>query len=235
MVSLPVRLGLGSVVATGAAVGLAAAPAQALTLVTNTSAYSVLNSFDWSSLGAAGTTPTNPFTLNATAPSLSASASQPTGTMKTARQSTDWQGNFSPGDYLLTTQGSNGPITFTFNQPVAGAGTQIQASIFGFFQAKVEAFNGAGASLGFFTVNGTSDDFADDSAIYIGVSDTSATISKLVLSVPVAGIGSADANAFGINTLEILSATPQAAPTPLPLLGAGAALGWSRRLRRRLR
>ncbi|MEB3255970.1 MAG: hypothetical protein VKJ05_06240 [Synechococcaceae cyanobacterium] len=214
---------------------MAANPAQALTLVTNPGASAVLNSFDWSSLGAAGTIPTNPFTINASLPSLNTTASQPSNLMRIARQSTDWQGNFAPGDYLLTTQGNNGPITFSFNQPVAGAGTQIQAAKYGYFQAKIEAFNVAGISLGSFTADGMSDAYSDDSAIYIGVSDTTATISKLVLSVPLAGIVSTDVNDFAINTLEILSPTPQATPAPLPLLGAGAAMGWSRRLRRRLK
>lgn len=44
-----------------------------------------------------------------------------------------------------------------------------------------------------------------------------------------------DTGALGSWTLNLQGPTPAAVPGPLPLLGAGAAFGWSRRLRKRSR
>jgi hypothetical protein len=226
--------GLTSLFATGACTALACAPTQAITVVTNTSSYSVVNAFDWESAGPDGTDLANPFIVNANVNSLQANVQQPTGNTVIARQSSSWKGNFAPGDFVLTTQGANGPLTVTFAQPVAGVVTQIQSAKIGAFQSQIEAYSTSDVLLGSFSVYGISDDFSDDSAIHIGVNDSTASIKKIVLSVPRTSTGTDDANNFAINTLEILSPTPQGAPAPLPLLGAGAALCWSRQLRRRI-
>lgn len=234
MASRTTCFGLISLLAMGAGMAMASAPAQAITVVTNTSSYSVINAFNWDTVGPDGTSPTNPFTINASLNDLKANVEQLTNTGKIARQSTSWDGNFKSGDYLLSTQGVNGPITFIFTQPVAGVVTQIQAARAGAFRSKIEAYSTSDALLGSFFVDGISDNFADDSAIQIGVNDSTASIKKVVLSVPLTSTGTDDANNFAINTLEILSPSPQSAPAPLPLLGAGAALCWSRHLRRRM-
>ena len=46
---------------------------------------------------------------------------------------------------------------------------------------------------------------------------------------------SADTGALGSWTLNLQGSTPASVPGPLPLLGVGAAFGWSRRLRKRCR
>lgn len=47
--------------------------------------------------------------------------------------------------------------------------------------------------------------------------------------------GSGDTGALGSWSLNLQGSTPASVPGPLPLLGAGAAFGWSRRLRKRSR
>jgi hypothetical protein len=227
--------GLISLLATGAGIALASAPAQAITVVTNTSSYSAINAFNWDSIGPDGTSPGNPFTIDAVSNGLQANVEQFASNSTIARQSSSWDGNFTPGDFLLTTQGTNGPITLTFSQPVAGVVTQIQSARIGAFQAKIEAFSTSNILLGSFLIDGISDNFANDSAIQIGVNDSSNSVKKIVLSVPLTSTGADDANNFAINTFEILSPTPPEAPAPLPLLGTGAAVCWSRQLRRRMK
>ncbi len=55
------------------------------------------------------------------------------------------------------------------------------------------------------------------------------------LASPGSLITNFDINASSTNTLLFTAASPASVPGPLPLFGAGAAFGWSRRLRRRIK
>jgi len=55
------------------------------------------------------------------------------------------------------------------------------------------------------------------------------------LSNVASSIYNVDSNPSSTNTLLFTAASPASVPGPLPLFGAGAAFGWSRRLRRRIK
>lgn len=150
--------------------------------------------YDWGTLGGNETTIGNPSTVTSNL-GKSATISQSGGSFQILKQSltrgtwspgTGWNGNFHPGDNLLWTNESNGPITITFANPVFGALTQIQGnSSFGnFFTANLTAYDVSNNSLGTFSLAGLSTSNADNSAIFIGVKDSTASIAKLTFSVP---------------------------------------------------
>src|SRR5262249_16378721 len=102
-----------------------------------------------------------------------------------------WNGNFAEGDSVLfTTPGDDkalNAITLDCGwTPVAAGGAQIQpnsrARPFN-FTAQVDAFDAAGQRLVSFTEKGSVTDAADNSAIFIGISSTSANISRIALSI----------------------------------------------------
>ncbi|MBX9255523.1 hypothetical protein H1Q63_16545 [Desmonostoc muscorum CCALA 125] len=114
--------------------------------------------------------------------------------------------NFSDGDAILFTgfipggfpaQGNPGPITITFDTPVLGAGTQIGVDDTFNFTAFISAFDDKDNLLGSFSIPGTSSTIIDNSAVFIGVSNEIANISKLVIS------SSENNRALGINFLSI--------------------------------
>ena len=71
-----------------------------------------------------------------------------------------------------------------------------------------------------------------------GSSWTNYTISQGLGNNDVRGVYASDSSIYAATTgglsIAPLSSPPSEVPGPLPLLGAGAAFGWSRRLRRRL-
>ncbi len=140
-------------------------------------------------------------------------------------------GAFAPGDAILYTFDSSdaiNPLTITgFEGPgISAGGLNIQADQWGQFTARIEAFDATSTSLGFFDVVGTSSN-TPNTAPFIGVtSDT--PIASLLFSV-VAGGNGARAS-YAINQFDF---TP--VPGPLPVLGAGAAFGFSRKLRGRVK
>ena len=146
-------------------------------------------------------------------------------------QNNGWSGNFAPGDALLFTNAFTqdiNQITLTgFDGPgIVSGGAQIQANFYGNFVARIEAFDATNVSLGFFDVNGLSSGAGNNSAPFIGVtSDT--PITSLSLSVLSAR---AYKSSFAINRFDF-----SPVPGPLPILGAGAAFGFSRKLRSRIK
>ena len=138
-----------------------------------------------------------------------------------------WFGNFAPGDGLVWSRDiqadeGTGPITLTPSQAVTGIGAQFMADFYGAFVARLEAFSGA-ASLGFFTIPGVANGNADNSAVFLGVYDTSgATITSAVLSLVSCSFECAD---FTINQVSLV---PE--PGILALLSLGMfALGFRNR------
>lgn len=147
--------------------------------------------YDWGTLGF-GNTINNPSTVTSNL-GKGATISQSGGSFSIGKQSltpntwspgTTWRGNFTPGDNLLGTAGINGPITITFANPVHGALTQIQSNISGNFTANLTAYDVSNNSLGTFSLAGLSTFGANNSAIFIGVKDSTASIAKLTFSVP---------------------------------------------------
>lgn len=106
-----------------------------------------------------------------------------------------WYGNFSLGDELLSAY-ETGPVSFSFSRKILGIGANIQADYFGPFTAQLCDTNRMCVSE-----NGVSNDEADGSAIYIGLSDpagfTGATFSLTSCAE--------DCTDFAINQMEIMT------------------------------
>lgn len=120
--------------------------------------------------------------------------------------------NFASGDFILFTGlipgpppavGNPGPLTITFDRPVAAAGTQIAVDDTFLFTASISAFDSANNLLGSFSTQGTSSLALDNSAQFLGVRSDAANISRLVYS------SSEGDRALGINSLSIAEAVPE--------------------------
>jgi len=120
--------------------------------------------------------------------------------------------NFASGDFILFTGlrpgpppavGNPGPLTITFDRPVAAAGTQIAVDDTFLFTALISAFDSNNNLLGSFSRQGTSSLALDNSAQFLGVRSDAANISRLVYS------SYEGSRALGINALSIAEAVPE--------------------------
>lgn len=214
-------------------------PVQAIALITERTALGANDQIDWSSLG-----PVNPF--NVLPNSFSATsegglglgveippAAGPNFTPPFVFQTLPPPGiptNFASGDFILFTGfipgpppavGNPGPLTITFDTPVRGAGAQIAVDDTTRFRASISAFDQTNTLLGIFEADGTSSLALDNSALFLGVRNDTANISRLVFR------SSAPNRALGINTLSIVAVPePSCALSLLALgvLGVGSAL-----------
>ncbi|MEI7709824.1 MAG: PEP-CTERM sorting domain-containing protein [Rhodospirillales bacterium] len=147
------------------------------------------------------------------------------GTGQIRGEGSTWHGNFGSGDYLLWTGGNNGPITLNFDTPLSRIGSQIGLNYTllgstGTFTAQMDVYNGT-TLLGSYTESGTTTNNVDNAAIYLGVTDQYAEITKVVYTM--VSCGSSCGN-FAINQLSLSSSGPPApAPEPssLALLACG--------------
>lgn len=105
-------------------------------------------------------------------------------------QGSGFYGNFAAGDQLLYNIGPDpnigpvNPLVVDFADPVFGAGAQIQPGYEGAFTAIVSAYDSTNTLLGSFDFSGFSSitDPGDGSAIFVGVSSTTADISSISFS-----------------------------------------------------
>ncbi|WP_051041467.1 PEP-CTERM sorting domain-containing protein [Oscillatoria nigro-viridis] len=115
--------------------------------------------------------------------------------------------------------GNPGPLTITFDRPVAAAGTQIAVDDTFLFTASIWAFDSNNNLLGSFSTQGTSSLALDNSAQFLGVRSDAANISRLVYSSlegdslpfgnPCGERDSFASRALGINSLSIAEAVPE--------------------------
>ena len=141
-----------------------------------------------------------------------------------------WHGNFAPGDFLVYNGPQFGsvaaPLRLPFAQPVAGVGAQIGLNAFDqAFVAELKLFDAAGSLIGDFIVQGFAAATGDNSAVFLGARNSSATIQRAEFSV----LGSND---FALNQLSLV-ATPEPGTMLLFATGGLALLGYARRRRQR--
>jgi hypothetical protein len=201
--------------------------------VTDRTALGANDYIDWGTLGSSFTPVPNPSPVTSNLGSNAIVSQAVVSNMEVRQQgSNGWGGNFAPNDFVLWTQGTNGPLTISFANPVFGAGAQIQSNYMGAFTANLTAFDASDNVLGTFDWVGNSNGNSDNSAIFIGVNDNTASISKLSFSVPIASSNPED---FAINRLAIDSVGATAVPwetDALPVVGSVAILGlglWAKR------
>jgi hypothetical protein len=183
------------------------------------------DSLDWGQLGIHNQNVAATFSATSTG-GLSITGSEASGHVReyveTAVCCALWNGNFATGDNVLYTGVAggftgSGPLTLLFAGPISGVGTQIQSDGYGAYTAELDAYNGA-TLLGSVTEGGVSTtNFGDDSAIFIGIDDTTgADITKVVISLTSSPAGTTLGD-FAINQLSLIDG-PAAVPEPSSLL-----------------
>jgi hypothetical protein len=160
---------------------------------------------DWAVLGPSYTVVASPFTIASNSSRVMCTVSNPTDDFERLDQDNGWFGNFAPGDAVLWTNFTVGPMIIEFDHPVIAAGAQIQGILPGTFTAKLEVYDVSNTLIASFTLPGNSTGSDDNSAIFLGVSDTGPTIKRIVYSVD------NTSQAFAINRLALLIQT-----TPVP-------------------
>ena len=177
-------------------------------LVTSRVALGGTDSVDWGVLGGAYTSISSPFIISSVG-SVSVTVSQGSGLPFERRdQGVGWSGNFAPGDPLLWDKGNGPDITLDFGSNlVSAAGAQIQSNIYGGFVARITAYGPGLTFLGSFTETGTGTSDGDNSAIFIGISDSIATIQTIKFS-----LDTDYWNDFAINQVDFTSDPEMSVP-----------------------
>lgn len=210
---------------------MAAPAAAAPILVTSPAGLVADGTIGWGVLGGSSTTVANPFTISVPGVSgLDVTVSQAGQSLFERRdQGSGWNGNFAPGEKLLWSRGSYGPMTFLFDQDIAGFGTQIQRDQFGAFTAYIDAWDVYGNLLGSFSVAGNSTYAGDDAAPFIGILNNVQNIRRVRLNTS----GYSD---FAISDVLVQGdggQEPIPEPTSMVLLGTGLVGAAIRRYRRK--
>jgi hypothetical protein len=210
-------------------------------VVTDRASLGGTNFVDWGQLGPPGTEVASPFIIpsSSKAVSLSVTNLEAPSLFKILVQQPLlspelWNGNFAEGDRVLWTDFLIGPMVIEFSRPVVAAGAQIQMNLWLPFTAKLDVYDIRNTLIASFTLNGISNGATDNSAIFLGVRDTGATIKRIVYSV----VDSADSSPmdFAINQLDLLVDMPvpsmsQGGLILFALLLMGVALLFARRRR----
>jgi hypothetical protein len=129
-------------------------------------------------------------------------------------------GNFAPDDWTLYNgpqfDGADSavPLSIIFATPVRGAGTQINVNKYGEFQAKLRAFD-IDENLVYDSglISGETTNIPDNSALFIGVLSSDATIARIEFSSPTVS-AFAEINDIVINRLDIVEPNPVAIAGP---------------------
>src|SRR5262249_49580319 len=194
-------------------------------LVTSRTALAGTDSVNWGTLGPQWTVASNPFTILSTSGHSITVSKTVADSFRTVVEkgsgypSGAWIGNFAPGDAVLwtfdTATSSMNPINMNFGAtPVAAGGAQIDldiatgASIK--FTADVDAYDASGNLLASFTEKGVATTAEDNSAIFIGISSSSANIYQVALSIR--SCSSGEKGDFAINKFDFRTSAAPTAP-----------------------
>ena len=166
------------------------APAYSQSLVTSRAALAGADHLDWPVLSSSAARISSPFSLvssGGTAVVVTQTGhgltSQYGDAFSTLRQAGSplaegtLNGNFAPGDVLLDAL-DGGAVSLSFPRGVYGGGAQIAVPLptnsgAGVFTVQIQAFGQSGALLASFTKSGTFSAAADNSALFLGIVDTS--------------------------------------------------------------
>lgn len=153
---------------------------------------------------------------------LHATVSNAAGSFFTDQQGNPWLGNFAPDDFLI----GSGQITMTgnmlitFAKPVFSIGAQMGMDLVSStpvpFTENLVLFDSSNHMLAALTAQGYMDDHADNSAVWIGASDTVAEIASAEFFIT-NGSGLFP-DAYALNRVSITT-VPE--PSSLMLLGSG--------------
>jgi len=164
---------------------------------------------------------------------LDVTATLSTGFMIYVQDGAAFVGNFTPGEILLDSASSDGPIVITFANAIRGIGFNIQHMNLGAFSGQIDFYGAGDVLFGSVTQNGTSNFNNDGSAVFLGGMSSARDITRIDVSVGLLSGGSG----FTINQASLLTtnaATPGEIPEPATVTLVSAALGgliWLRRRR----
>lgn len=128
-------------------------------------------------------------------------------------------GNFSEGSKLLYVKGTQKPLTFTFNTPIAGFGAQGQATIYGGYEIQMNAYDSADQLLGTFTNAGSfGAPLLGGRTAFLGVLSDTNNIKKVVFQVA-GGTGEA---LYNSPVIQSVTTIPEPSAMVLLVLGAMA-------------
>jgi len=178
-------------------------------LATDSAAFNKSDTVLWSQF--AGTVSQTFFPVSQSYNYLTGRFDNGVGTVLTAGPDLAASGGIMAGDELLATASGSGPVTFYTGRAVYGAGAFIDSLGSGAFTARIQAFSGVMSILD----TTVKSDAAGD-ALFIGFSDASAEVTKIVFSLT-----SGLATDFALDTLH-LQTTPFAALPPAIVLAPTA-------------
>jgi hypothetical protein len=170
---------------------------------------------DWGVLGPSFTAIPAPFGINSVG-GLGLTVSHLGSFFERRDLNNGWGGNFTDGNILLWTQGSNAPMTIDFASAVKGIGFQINPN-FSDTSTTVEVFGAGNVSFGSFNL--ITNSRATPSGSFIGFTSSLTDITRITLT-------QAPNRDFAINQLSLIRTTDSAVPEPttLTMFGLGGAL-----------